>query len=74
MSGAPEGVEALEFMTDLLLRDGSALLSQGFDYQNEFFAGNVGMIEGSSVSLAFMKGKYEFDLGLGQLEAAGPAR
>jgi multiple sugar transport system substrate-binding protein len=64
-----EGVEALEFMTDLLLRDGSCLLSQGFEYQNEFLAGRVGMIEGSSVSLAFMEGKFSFDLGIAPLPA-----
>jgi ABC-type glycerol-3-phosphate transport system substrate-binding protein len=71
---SPEGVEALEFMTDLLLRDGTCLLSQGFEYQNEFLAGKIGMIEGSSVSLAFMTGtggepKYAFDLGIAPLPA-----
>jgi multiple sugar transport system substrate-binding protein len=71
---SPEGVEALEFMTDLLRRDGTALLSQGFEYQNEFLAGNVGMIEGSSVSLAFFNDrdgqpKYGFELGIAPLPA-----
>lgn len=66
---SPEGLEALEFMTDLLVRDGSALVSQGFEYQNEFLAGKVAMIEGSSVSLAFIEGKYTFDLGIAPLPA-----
>jgi multiple sugar transport system substrate-binding protein len=71
---SPEGVEALEFMADILVRDGSALLSQGFDYQNDFLAGNVAMIEGSSVSLAFFRDasgepKYRFDLGIAALPA-----
>jgi multiple sugar transport system substrate-binding protein len=66
---SPEGIEALEFMADLLLRDGTALLSQGFEYQNEFLAGNVAMIEGSSVSIAFLEGKYTFDLGVAPLPA-----
>ncbi|GJM44475.1 MAG: ABC transporter substrate-binding protein [Gemmatimonadota bacterium] len=64
---SPEGVEALEFMADLLVRDGSALISQGFEYQNEFLAGKVAMIEGSSVSLAFIEGKYGFELGIAPL-------
>ena len=66
---SPAGLEALEFMADLLVRDRTALLSQGFDYQNEFFAGKIGMIEGSSVSLAFMEGKFTFDLGIAPLPA-----
>lgn len=71
---SPEGVEALEFMADLLVRDGSAILSQGFDYQNDFLAGKVAMIEGSSVSLAFFRDasgepKYDFDLGIAALPA-----
>lgn len=66
---SPEGVEALEFMTDFLLRDGTALMTPGFDYQNEFLAGNVGMIEGSSVSLSFLEGKYTFELGIAPLPA-----
>jgi ABC-type glycerol-3-phosphate transport system substrate-binding protein len=66
---SPEGVEALEFMADLLVRDGTALLSQGWEYQNEFLAGKVAMIEGSSVSLAFIEGKYAFELGVAPLPA-----
>jgi len=64
-----EGVEALEFLADLLVRDGSALVSQGFEYQNEFLAGKAAMIEGSSVSLAFMEGKYTFEMGIAPLPA-----
>jgi len=66
---SPEGLEALQFMVDLLVNDGSALLSQGFEYQNEFLAGKVAMIEGSSVSLAFIEGKYGFELGIAPLPA-----
>jgi ABC-type glycerol-3-phosphate transport system substrate-binding protein len=66
---SPEGAEALEFMADLLVRDGSSLVSQGFEYQNEFLAGKVARIEGSSVSLAFIEGKYTFDLGIAPLPA-----
>jgi sn-glycerol 3-phosphate transport system substrate-binding protein len=66
---SPEGVEAMEFLANLLVRDGSALVSQGFEYQNEFLAGNAAMIEGSSVSLAFMEGKYAFEMGIAPLPA-----
>jgi multiple sugar transport system substrate-binding protein len=66
---SPEGLKALRFMADLLVNDGSCLLSQGFEYQNEFLAGNVAMIEGSSVSLAFMRGKIGFDMGIASLPA-----
>lgn len=66
---SPEGVEALEFMADLLVRDGTSLVSSGFEYQNEFLAGKVAMIEGSSVTLAFLEGKYSFPLGVAALPA-----
>lgn len=66
---SPEGLEALEFMADLLVRDGTSLVSSGFEYQNEFLAGKVAMIEGSSVTLAFLEGKYSFALGVAALPA-----
>lgn len=66
---SPEGIEALEFMADLLVRDGSSLVSSGYEYQNEFLAGKVAMIEGSSVTLAFIEGKYSFPLGIAALPA-----
>lgn len=66
---SPEGVEALQFMADLLVHDGTSLVSSGFEYQNEFLAGKVAMIEGSSVTLAFLEGKYSFPLGVAALPA-----
>jgi multiple sugar transport system substrate-binding protein len=66
---SPEGIEALEFMADLLVRDGTSLVSQGWEYQNDFLAGKVAMIEGSSVSLSFLEGKYTFELGIAPLPA-----
>ena len=59
----PEGVDALKFMKKLLA-DSVGFLATGFDYQNDFQAGKVGMIEGSTVSIAFMEGKYDFPLGI----------
>jgi multiple sugar transport system substrate-binding protein len=64
--GGPEGVGALKFMKRLLA-DSVGFLASGFDYQNDFQAGKVGMIEGSTVSIAFMQGKYKFPLGIAPL-------
>ena len=60
-----EGVEALEFMVELLTEHGK--VTSGYEYQNDFQAGKVGMIEGSTVSLSFMEGKYTFDMAVAPL-------
>lgn len=62
---SPEGVEALEFMVKLLTEYGK--VTSGYEYQNDFQAGKVGMIEGSSVSLSFLEGKYTFDMAVAPL-------
>ena len=62
---SPEGVEALEFMVRLLTRWGK--VTSGYEYQNDFQAGKVAMIEGSTVSLSFMEGKYTFDMAVAPL-------
>jgi len=59
----PEGVGALKFMRRLLA-DSVGFVASGFDYQNDFQAGKIGMMEGSTVSIAFMEGKYDFRLGI----------
>jgi multiple sugar transport system substrate-binding protein len=64
---SPAGVEALEFMVKLLTEYGK--VTGGYEYQNDFQAGKVGMIEGSTVSLSFMKGKYTFDMATAPLPA-----
>jgi multiple sugar transport system substrate-binding protein len=63
---SPEGVEALAFMKELLA-DGVGFVASGYEYQNDFLADKVGMIEGSTVSLAFIKGKFDFELGIAPL-------
>jgi multiple sugar transport system substrate-binding protein len=60
------GVNALTFQRDLLVGD-VGFITQGFEYQNDFLAGKVGMVEGSTVSVAFMKGKFDFNLGIAPL-------
>jgi multiple sugar transport system substrate-binding protein len=61
----PEGVEAAEFMVRLLTEYGK--VTSGYEYQNDFQAGKIGMIEGSTVSLSFMEGKYTFDMAVAPL-------
>lgn len=61
----PEGREALEFMVRLLTEYGK--VTSGYEYQNDFQAGKVAMIEGSTVSLSFMEGKYTFDMAVAPL-------
>jgi multiple sugar transport system substrate-binding protein len=60
------GVNALTFQRDLLVGD-VGFITSGFEYQNDFLAGKVGMVEGSTVSVAFMKGKFDFELGIAPL-------
>ncbi len=62
---SPEGLEALEFMVELLTDFGK--VTSGYEYQNDFQAGKVAMIEGSTVSISFMEGKYTFDMAVAPL-------
>jgi ABC-type glycerol-3-phosphate transport system substrate-binding protein len=64
----PEGIEALTFMKKLLA-DSVGFIASGYEYQNDFLARKVGMMEGSTVSLAFIQGKYDFELGVAPLPA-----
>ncbi len=65
MYNSQEGIEALEFLVKLLGRDSKVgHITNGFEYQNEFLADNVGMIEGSTVTSAYIAGKHEFELGI----------
>ena len=49
------GVVALKHLYNLLEKDDTAYLSTGYEWQNDFLAGKVAMVEGSSVSLAYMQ-------------------
>ncbi|MCD4652065.1 MAG: ABC transporter substrate-binding protein [Candidatus Cloacimonetes bacterium] len=62
-NGKP-GIEALEFLKTQL-DENLAYLSTGYDGQNDFLAGKLAMIEGSSVSMAYMKKqKIDFFMGI----------
>ena len=59
------GIEALNFLTNLLLVDKSVYLSPGYDGQKDFTAGKIAFYEDSSVSLAYMKRTgIDFNLGV----------
>lgn len=65
MFNSAAGVKALNFLNDLLNKYKVAYLSTGYDGQNDFLSGKVGIVEGSSVSLAYMKkGGINFPLGV----------
>lgn len=60
-------VNALDFL-QRMLRAGVAREGQGFDHQNDFIAGRVGMIESSIVSKVFMENDIKsFDFGVAPL-------
>ena len=60
-----EGVEALNHFYELLNKHQVAYLSTGYDGQNDFLASKVAMVEGSSVSMVYLrKGGIPFNLGL----------
>jgi len=63
-----EGIEALSYLTDILLKDRSAYLVREFEGQNDFLAGIVSMYEGSSVSITFMRQQpINFNIGYAPL-------
>ncbi len=62
------GVEALNFLSALLNEDHSAYLSTGYEGQNDFLAGKVAMVEGSSVSMAYLQlTGINFYMGIGPI-------
>ncbi len=75
---SPEGIEALQLLIDLIHEDGSARISSGYTHQNDFLEGKVGLVQGSTVSMAFLESSIErmensgdevFTLGIAPLPA-----
>ena len=71
-----EGIDALQLLIDLIYTDSSARISSGYTHQNDFADGTVGIVQGSTVSLAFMgqnmermreNGEAVFTLGIAPL-------
>ncbi len=54
-----EGIDALQLMIDIIHTDESARISSGYTHQNDFADGKVGLVQGSTVSLAFMNQNME---------------
>jgi ABC-type glycerol-3-phosphate transport system substrate-binding protein len=63
---SPEGVEALAFLKKMLAGD-VGYITAGYEYQNDFLAGKVAMMEGSTVSIAFIQDQLSFDMGIAPL-------
>jgi ABC-type glycerol-3-phosphate transport system substrate-binding protein len=59
-----EGIEALQFIKDLIYRDSVAYITTGYKHQDDFATGRVGMVWGTIVSYSFMKDKIDFRLGV----------
>ncbi|MCD6578489.1 ABC transporter substrate-binding protein [bacterium] len=60
------GVDAIKWWKSLMDRK-YAFKTQGFDFQNNFASGNVGMIMTSCVSKFYMKNKLTFEMGITSL-------
>jgi ABC-type glycerol-3-phosphate transport system substrate-binding protein len=54
------GVRAAEFIRDIVTRDSSGAFAAGYDPQNDFLAGRIACIWGTSVSWTFMKQNMTF--------------
>ncbi len=65
---SPEGIEALSYLTDLLIKDKTVYMVREYEGQNDFLAGLVAMYEGSSVSIVHMKQQpINFNIGYAPL-------
>ncbi len=58
------GIEALQYLVNLIYKDSCAYLTTGFRHQDDFATGRVAMVFGTIVSYAFMKPKINFRLGV----------
>jgi multiple sugar transport system substrate-binding protein len=62
------GVEALNFILDMMFKDKSVYLVREYEGQNDFMAGVVAMYEGSSVSITHMRQQpINFNIGFAPL-------
>ncbi|MBM3315862.1 extracellular solute-binding protein, partial [candidate division WOR-3 bacterium] len=61
---SPAGVEAAQFISELVNRDSSVYYGSGYEPQNDFLAGTIACIQSTSVSWAFMKPNMRFAVGV----------
>lgn len=65
------GVEAAQYMYDMVAKDSSAVYGTGYDPQNDFLSGKIACIWGTSVSWTFMKKNMTFPVGIAAVPSAG---
>jgi multiple sugar transport system substrate-binding protein len=58
------GVDNLKYMIDLIYTDSASNFVTGYEPQNDFLSGKLGIIWGTIVSWAFMKDKMTFPIGI----------
>ncbi len=68
---SPAGIAALQYVVDLVNTDKTAVVSKGFDWQNDFAKGKVAFAASTSVSRAFieqaMPANAKFEVGVAAL-------
>lgn len=64
---SPEAVDVLQFQCDMIQKESSQVFSVGYSGQDDLLSGRIGMIYGTSVSKAFMRGKGKFPIGMAPL-------
>ncbi len=62
-----EGIEALQYLLDLVYKDSCAYISTGYRHQDDFAVGKVAMVWGTIVSYSFIKDKITFRLGVSRI-------
>ncbi len=60
---SPAGIQATASYVDMI-QAGIAKFGEGYDHQNDWLAGKVGMFEASIVSRVYLKGKIKFNHGV----------
>ena len=62
-----EAIDVLTYQTEMIQQDSSQVFSVGYSGQDDLLSGRIGMIYGTSVSKAFMRGKGKFPIGMAPL-------
>ena len=61
---SPAGVEAAQFLAELVNKDSSVYYGAGYEPQNDFLAGKIACLQSTSVSWAFLKPNMTFKVGM----------
>lgn len=65
------GTDILQYMIDLIYKDSVSNFITGYEPQNDFLSGKLGLIWGTIVSWAFMKDKMTFPIGIAPIPSWG---